>query len=241
MTAVWSLEWRLALTDRRRFALSALVPFLLAISVATGVAGPAPAAAVYLVIFLSFAVFGSALPVRWEGERGMVGRVVRGGVPAGRYLLARTAAGASIDLLQLTPALLVVAVAGETSALGLLAAFAALALALWVGGLVGVLVAGASRSLAETGLVAALAILLLAHMSGVFEDPSPGSGLGALEALSPFEALHEALTGAIGSGAVSALGATLAWAVFLAVLVGVAGGRIEQALARVARGGLEGV
>ena len=241
MSAVWWLEWRLARADVRRFVLSALVPLLIAASIATGVAAPAPAAAVYLVIFLSFAVFGSALPLRWDGERGMAGRTVRGGVPAGSYLLSRAAAGATIDLVQLTPALVVAALVAGGSAGALFGAFTALALALWLGGLVGVLAAAISRSLAETGLVAALAVLVLAHSSGVFEDPAPGSALAVLEAISPFRVLHESLLElTVGASAVG-FRTALVWALLLPALVGLMGERIVAVLGRISRGGLEGV
>jgi len=241
MMAVWSLEWRLALTDRRRFVLSALVPLLIASSVATGVAGPAPAAAVYLVVFVAFAVFGSALPIRWDGERGLVGRIVRGGVPAGRYLLGRSVASASIDAAQLTPAVLIACFAAHGSVAALVVVFVALGVSLWLGALVGVLVASLSRSLAETGLVAALAVLVLAHSSGVFEDPAPGSILATVEALSPFRALHESLQG-VAVGAVGAgFGSAIVWAALLALLVALLGERLTRSLSRIARGGLEGV
>lgn len=238
---VWWLEWRLALSDRRRFVLIALVPLLVVVSVATGVAAPEPAAAVYLVVFLAFGVLGSALPLRWDGERGLVERVVRGGVPPGRYLLARAGAGASVDLVQLTPALAVAALLAGASPGALLTAFLALALSLWLASLVGVLAAGLSRSLVETGLAAGVAVLLLAHGSGAFEEPPIGSPLGAVEELSPFRMLYASLlgmtTGVSGTAPVVALG----WAVLLPIVVAVLAPAIIGALARVARGGLEGV
>ena len=241
MRAVWWLEWRLALTDRRRFALSAIVPLLIAASVASGVAAPAPAAGVYLVLFVAFAVLGSALPLRWDGERGLVDRVVRGGVPGGRYFLARAGAGAAIDLVQLTPALVVVALTNGGSATSLVGAFAALAVSVWLAGLVGVLAAALSRSLAETGLVAALAVLLLAHSSGVFEDPAPGSLLAGIEAASPFRVLHESLLNLTVGASATGVAAAMVWALLLPALVGLLGERIAAPLSRVTRGGLEGV
>jgi hypothetical protein len=242
MTAVWWLEWRLALTDGRRFTLSTLVPLFIVAAVATGVVAPEPAAAVYLVIFIAFAVFGSALPLRWDGERSLVGRVIRSGVPAGRYLLARVGAGAAIDLVQLTPALVVAAALASGASLGpLLAAFLALAVSVWLGGLVGVLVAALSRSLAETGLVAALAVMLLAHSSGVFEDPAPASMLAAVEAASPLRMLHESLLDLTVGASATGVGAALVWAVLLPALVGLLGEQIATSLSRVTRGGLEGV
>lgn len=241
MIAVWAVEWRLALTDRRRFVLSALVPFLIAASVATGVAEAESAAAVYLVVFLAFAVLGSALPLRWDGERGMVRRAVRGGVPAGSYLLGRAAAGAAIDLVQLTPALVVAGVAVGGSPGAFAVALVALALSVWVAGLVGVVVAAVSRSLAETGLVAALAVLLFAHVSGAFQEPAAASPMAVLEAVSPFHALHAALldltVGSPGGG----LWATLAWAVLLPGGVALFGDWLSKHLSRVGRHGLEGV
>lgn len=241
MMSVWAVEWRLALTDRRRFVLSALVPFLIAASVATGVAEAEPAAAVYLVIFLAFAVLGSAIPLRWDGERGMVRRVVRAGVPAGRYLLGRAGAGAAIDAVQLTPALVVVGVVagGSPGALGI--AFVTLALSVWIAGLVGVVVAAASRSLAETGLVAALAVLLFAHVSGAFQEPAAGSPMAALVSASPFHALHTAILDLTVGSAGGGLGATVAWAVLLAGGVALVGERLSKCLGSVGRGGLEGV
>jgi hypothetical protein len=194
-----------------------------------------------LIIFIAFAVFGSALPVRWDGERGIVSRVVRGGVPAGRYLVARAGAGATIDLVQLTPGLMVAGLASGGSAGTLVAAFVALALSVWIAGLIGALAAALSRSLAETGLVAALAVLLLAHASGVFEEPAAGSPLAALEPLSPFRALHEALVALPVGASPGGMGAALVWAVALPALVLLLGERLTASLGRVMRRGLEGV
>lgn len=241
MTAVWWLEWRLALTDRRRFVLTTLAPLLIVLSVATGVAAPEPAAAVYLVIFLTFAVLGSSLPLRWDGERGLVGRAVRGGVPAGRYLLARAGAGATVDLAQLTPALLVAALGGGGSPGALVTAFVGLAVSSWLGSLVGVLAAAVSRTLAETGLVAALAVLLLAHGSGAFQDPPAGSPLALIEALSPFRMLHESLLQLTTGVPATGVEAALAWALLLPLVVWMLRARITTSLGSVARGGLEGL
>jgi len=241
VTAVWGIEWRMALNDRRHFVLSALVPLAIAAAVATGVAAPRPAAALYVVVFLTFSILGAALPLRWDGERGIVRRVVRGGVPAGRYVILRAGAGATIDLVQLTPALLVVALAGGASPRAVVVALAALALSVWIGGLLGVLAAAVSRSLAETGLVAALAVLLFAHSAGAFEAADAGSLLAWIEALSPFRVLHEAMLDLTVGVTPNGLVAALLWAVLLPSLVWVLGDRIASSLGRVGRGGLAGV
>jgi hypothetical protein len=240
VTAVWWLEWRLALTDVRRFALTALVPLLIAVIVATGPAAPGPAAAAFLMIFLSFAVLGSAVPLRWDGERRLLGRIVRGGLTARRYLLSRAAAGATIDLAQLAPALAVAVLVGGGSAWASAGALVALAVALWIGGLVGMLAAAISRSLTETVLVAGVAVLVLAHGSGVFGDTAPGSALAAMEAASPFRLLHESLLEPTPGTWAAGLGAALAWALLLPALVALLGDRIVAALGVVSRSGLEG-
>lgn len=241
MTAAWSLEWRLALTDRRRFLLSALLPLAIAASVATGVAAPRPAAAVLLVLFVTFSVLGTALPLRWDGERGIVARVVRGGGPAGRYLLLRTGAAATIDLVQLMPALLAVALVGGASPGSVVVALVALALAVWIGCLVGLLIAALSRSLVETGLVASVAVMLLAHASGAFETAVSGSLLEVVEALSPFRALHAALLDVTVGGAPAGFVTAVAWAALLPGLVWWLGDRLSTSLGRAGAAGLEGV
>jgi hypothetical protein len=238
--AVWSLQWRLALTRKRVFILNFVVPLTVVLPVATGAVPPEAAAGVYVVLFAAFAVFGSAIPLRWEGQRAMSARVVRAGVGASNYLLQRAAAGALLDTLQLTPALLLAAVAVGASPGDVLVVFPALAATVWVSGLVGVIVAAASRSLTETSLFAAVSVPLLAHMSGVFRAPAPGSYQELLESGSPFRALHEGLLDMTVGAPAGGGGALLAWALVLPVAVGLLGPRLHAGLGRVSRGGLEG-
>lgn len=238
--AVWGVQWRLALTRKRVFILNFVVPFTLVLALATGAVPPGAAAGVYVVLFTAFAVFGSAIPLRWEGQRGMTSRIVRAGVGPSSYLLQRAAAGAVLDTLQLTPALLVAAVAVRASAGELMAAFFALAATVWIAGLVGVIVAAASRSITETALFAAVTVPLLAHMSGVFRAPAPGSYQAVLESGSPFSALHRTLLDMTVGGGGGAGGAVVLWAVALPIAVGLLGPRLYAGLGRVNRGGLEG-
>lgn len=240
--AVWWVEWRLALTRLRPFAVGMVVPLGFVVPLATGAVSNAAAAAWYAVLFTAFAVLGSALSLRWEGERGMSRRIVRGGVPAWSYLLQRAGAGATIDLVQLTPALLFAAAATGGSAADAATAFLVLGAGLWIGGLVGVLVAGASRSLGEAALFGVLASLLLDHASGVFRTPAPGSSGAHLEGLSPFRAVHESLlevtTGMPWGGGAS----LLAWAILLPGIVALLAPAVDTRLLRRGRmTGLEGV
>ena len=106
----------------------------------------------------------------------------------------------------------------------------ALAATVWVANLVGVLVAAATRSLAEAALFSAVSTLLLLHASGVFRTPLPGSFGAAVKSVAPFRALHEALLAMsmmtpVGGG--TALGI---WCVVTAVVTGVLAGQLTGSL-----------
>lgn len=239
-SAVWSLQWRLATSRKRVFILNFIVPLTLVLPVATGAVPPVAAAGVYSVFFVAFAVFGSALPLRWEGQRGMSARVVRAGVGPSSYLLQWAAAGAALDTLHLTPALLLAAFTASAEPAQLGNAFLALAGTVWVGGLLGILIAAASRSIAETALFAAVTVPLLAHMSGVFRTPLPDTLSAALESISPLRVLHEDFLEITISAPPAGGVALLLWALALPALVWLLGPKLQSALGRQIRGGLEG-
>ncbi len=239
-SAVWGLQWRLAFTRKRVLILNVVIPLTVVLPVATEAVPAGPAAGIYAVLFAAFAMFGSALPLRWEGQRGMSARVVRSGVTPSSYLLQRIGAGAVLDTLQLIPALLLAAVAAGATVPQVGRALIALAGTVWVCGLIGSVIAAASRSITETALFAGAAVPLLAHMSGVFNTPEDGSLSSSFESASPFRALHEALlemtTGAAPGGGLG----LLLWVLLLPVPVSLLGPWILGALSRTTRGGLEG-
>ena len=210
---VWGLEWRLALSRRRDLTLRIMAPLSVVLVIATGAVPATAGAASYAVLFVAFGVFGTALSLLRDGERGITSRVVRGGVSPTSYLLQRAAAGAALPLVQLLPAALVAAEFLHASTLEVLIALVALAGSLWIGSLLGVVVAAVGRSGTEVAIVCGVGLVLLLHMSGVFHAPSP-DGLGAmLEAASPFRALHEAFLTMVAGGAVRGGVAAAAWAV----------------------------
>jgi hypothetical protein len=239
--AVWWVEWRLVGTRLRPFGVGTLAPLAIVVPMATGAVSTQLAAAMYTVVFTAFVVLGSAVPLRWEGERGMVARIEQGGVAPWSYLFQRTSVGAVVGLVQLTPALLVVAGAVGASAADAAVAFGALALSAWVGGLLGVLVAGASRAVGEAGLLGGLLTFLLTHMSGVFRTPAESSTGALLERVSPFRALHESLlemtTGAPWAGGT----ALILWAAVLPAAVAALAPPLVVALQRRAAGAFEGI
>ena len=94
MPPVWGVQWQLALTRKRVFILNFVVPFTLVLPIATGAVPTGAAAGIYVVLFTAFAMFGSAVTLRWEGQRGMSARIVRAGIAPSSYLLQRAGAGA---------------------------------------------------------------------------------------------------------------------------------------------------
>ena len=238
--AVWSLQWRLATTRKRVFILNVMVPLTLVLPVATGAVPPVAAAGVYVVLFVAFALFGSALPLRVEGQRGMSARVVRAGVGPSSYLLQRATAVAALDTLQLTPALLLAAFTAGAAPTQTLGALVTLAGTVWVWGFIGIIIAAASRSITETALFAAVTVPLLAHMSGVFRTSAPDTTSALLEGVSPLRALHEDLLEMIIAVPSAGGVALLIWAILLPSLVWLLGPQLVAALDRQTRGGLEG-
>jgi hypothetical protein len=238
---VWALEWRLALARPRFFVLGLLLPLSLVLPVATGAAPVDRAAGAYTMLFVALTVLGSALPLRWDGQRGMARRLVRGGMRPWSYLLQRAGAGATRDFVQLVPALLVICLAGDGTWLDGFGLAGLVLATVWIAALLGVLSAAFSRSLPEAALVGGLVVILLGHLSGVFWAPAEGSLGALLETVAPFRALHEFMVGLAMDRPRAGGRALLLWAVLLPALVSMLGGRLHSALCRRESGGLEGV
>ena len=196
---VWSLEWSVALRRRRLFAFNALIPLLLVGPIAFSPAPAQHAAAVYTVLFVIFGTFGSCIPFIRDGESGLLARFTMSGITARSLLAERVAAGVALDTVQLSPSLVVIALAsGNPAQFG--SVLWTLVLSLLVANLIGVWAAALARSMAEGALFAAVSSLLLLHAAGSFRTPDTGT-LGAhLETLSPFRLLREALLGVTGGG-----------------------------------------
>lgn len=229
---VWGLEWRLALSRKRDLTLRIVAPLSLVLVVATGAVPAAVGAASYVVLFVAFGVLGTALRLLRDGEEGITSRVVRGGVSPKSYLLQRAAVGAVLAFVQLLPAALVAAAFLNASTSEVLIALVALAGSLWIGSLLGIVVAAVGRSGTEVTVVCGVGLVLLLHMSGVFHAASPAGLGGMLEAASPFRALHEAFVTMVAGGAERGGLAAAAWALALPVLVGSLAPRLTAAMER---------
>jgi hypothetical protein len=229
---LWELEWRLALSQKRKLALRVLAPVSLVLVIATGALPPVAAVATYAVLFIAFGHFGTAFPALSDAESGIAQRVVRAGVSPASYLLQRAAACAALALVQLLPAVLVAAAFLNASASESLIALGALALCLWIGSLTGVMAAALSRSRTEMAVLCGASLTLLLHMSGVFSTPTEG-GMGAmLESAAPFRVVHEAFVTMVAGGAVGGGVAALVWALALPVVAWLLAPRLTAALQR---------
>lgn len=240
MTAlIWNLEWARTVKRRRLLYLNVAVPLLLVAPIALGDAPAQHAAVAYATLFVFFATFGSAIPAVRDGTSGLLGRILMTGTAPHRLTIERTLAASILDLSQLLPSLLLIAVVTRPGLNQTAGAILALALALVTANMVGAWVAALARSIAEAALFGAVLSLLLLHASGVFRTASPGSVGALIELVSPYRALHELTLGlAGGSGALAAgasLSAALLWAGIGTVLTGLAGAWI---LGRLARRGL---
>jgi hypothetical protein len=205
---IWLLEWRIALASRRLFAFNVVVPLLLAAPVALGGAPAAHAAIVYTLLFTFFGVFGAAIPLARDAHSGLLDRLLLAGCEPRSLFLMRISANATIDLVQLAPVILLIPFAAGRGPLHALILGAAAAAALLAGNAIGAAIAALARSFAETALFSSLVCLFLAHGSGVFRSPAPGSAAAAVEPLFPFAHLHAAVQAAVG---IPAPGTASAW------------------------------
>ena len=211
------MEFRIALARPRLVVLNVMVPVVLVLAISLGGAPGFHAAAVYTVLFTLFGTFGSSIPLVRDAESGLFGRIIRAGVPPSHFLIERAVGGSAIDALQLLPAL-TIATFGSISLNEWTRAVLVLWSSVWIANLLGNLVAAVARSLAETALFSAVTALLLLHLSGVFRTPLPQSSWAAVEALSPFQALHETLlAGLMGTTTELSLGLVV-WVLILPVL-----------------------
>jgi hypothetical protein len=229
---VWGLEWRIVLSQKRELALWLLTPLAIVLVLGTDAVSPLTAAACYAILFTSSGALRTLLPLLRDGERGMAARVIRSGVSPSLYLVGRAAAGASVSLVLLLPSVVAAAFFLRASFAEALLTLAALAITLWSVSLISVLAAAAGRSRGEAVGLSGVILLLLLHMSGVFRVP-PTGGLGAaLEAASPFRALHETFVAMVSGGLPAGGVAELAWGIGLAALIMALAPVLPLALAR---------
>lgn len=201
---MWGLRWRVAASRRRLFIWNILVPVLLLLPVAFSRAAAPHRAAIVSVFVVLFGTFGSCIPLVRDRARGWNQKVWLTGYRSRPWLTERIAAATTLDLAELTPALLLLflgaGLGSATGAEGFVSALPAVALALLAANLLGALVAAFVASIAEATLVCGATALYALHFSGVFRSADPDSWVWYVERAAPFRPLVTMLREALSGG-----------------------------------------
>jgi hypothetical protein len=118
-------------------------------------------------------------------------------VTPGRLLIERLSTGAAIDLLQVTPVLLLIALRHPSAFAWWPALLLSTAAVLLIGNLMGAVASTLSDSPGEVMLYVFIVLLPLLYLSGVF-TPFTQPALLVVSRLLPLSYLHESLLGALG-------------------------------------------
>jgi hypothetical protein len=199
------LEFHRAVRRRRALLLNVIVPLALIAALPAGNAPPAHAAVVCGVLFAFFGTFGSAIPLVRDAETGRLGSLLFAGAGPRALLLERICGNALLDLLQLAPSALVLAVAYGGNALPAL--LGCLAAALLAANVLGTWIAVLTRSIGEAALVGSISALVLLHLGGAFRTPMADTWQETVAPLSPFYYLQRATSAAFGATPVEGISA----------------------------------
>ena len=222
---VFQLELAAAMAGRRTLAARLGLPMLLGLPFTLGgmPAGVKAAGLVMLVLFVSF--FGAAVATVRRREDGRLDRLRLLPIPAWLVRLDLLLAGAAVDVLQLAGVFILFMLinASQVTAAGLLTLAGGLAAVVVLLNLAGMLLASALRNNPEVHLAGALAVGLLAFVSGVF--PVPARLAGWIETIAPWNPvarLSAALRGvAEGAAAPDAASVIVSGAVILVLVAAV--------------------
>lgn len=188
----WSLEWSTAIARRRLFAWNVAVPLLLLAPIAFSAAAAPHRAAVYAVFIAFFGTFGTCIPLIRDGASGWIEKQRLTGYGDHRWIAERVAAGVTLDMAQLLPAVMLLAIASEAPGASVLPIAVGGVLGLIAASLIGVVVAAVVRSLAEGALACAAVALFTLHFSGVFRSAPSGTWAGDVQSFGLFGPLAEA-------------------------------------------------
>ncbi len=195
---IWKSEWIAAGRRKRLLVLNIVIPFALVVPIAFSSAPSAHAAAVFTVLFVLFGTFGSSIPLIRDGESGLLARYALAGAHPGGLILQRVLASAALDVLELTPSIVLIIVARGASPAQVGSLMLAFAAAVLTANLLGAWAAAVARSVAEGALFSAVSALLLLHFAGTFRSPAPGTWGATAERWIPFRPLHDSLLAVTG-------------------------------------------
>jgi hypothetical protein len=191
-------ELLVTLARRRALALKVGIPLVLAIPLVAGGAPSFWAATLLTVLVAMVGAVGSAVTLARARQSGLLVRLSMVPRPGWRVLGGVIGAGALVDLLQLLPVIVLVAVAGGAGPSWWLALVAAALAALLCGSLLGCLVSALAGGVGEVLLDVCVLLAPLLFLGGLFTGV-PRLGWGWTAAMvDPFGELASAFIGALG-------------------------------------------
>ena len=195
---IWQRELCEFVGRRRALAIKLAFPALLAAPLVFSSAPPAYVALALTMLLAMISALGSGAVLSRERVGGLTARYRVLPVRPGALALERVAAMASIDLLQVVPVLVLVALRHPGQAAwwpGLVVATVAVLL---TGNVLGAVASRLTTSPGEVMLMVLIPLLPALFLSGVFV-PATDPWLSTVSRFLPFTYLHEALAGSLRS------------------------------------------
>jgi ABC-2 type transporter len=192
--------WQRELVEfaQRRRALVIKLAFPLVFGIPLVLAAPPLYAALSLTMLIAIiGALGAGAVLTRERQTGLTLRYRTLPVTPGRLLIERLATSALIDLVQLTPVLVLIALRHPSQFAWWPPLLLGTAAVLLIGNLMGAVASTLSDSPGEVMLYVFIPLLPLLYLSGVF-TPLTQPALLAVSRLLPFSYLHESLQGALG-------------------------------------------
>jgi len=192
--------WQRELVEfaQRRRALVIKLAFPLVFGIPLVIAAPPLYAAVTLTMLIAIiGALGAGAVLSRERLSGLTLRYRTLPVTPGRLLIERLSTSAVIDLMQVMPVLLFVALRHPSEFAWWPALVLSTAAVLLIGNLMGAVASTLSDSPGEVMLYVFIPLLPLLYLSGVF-TPLTQPALLVVSRLLPFSYLHESLLGALG-------------------------------------------
>jgi len=192
--------WQRELVEfaQRRRALTIKLAFPLVVGIPLVFAAPPFYAAMSLTMLIAIVgTLGAGAVLTRERQSGLTLRYRTLPVTPGRLLIERLSTSALIDLLQMIPVLVLIAVRHPSQFAWWPSLLLSTAAVLLLGNLMGAIASTLSDSPGEVMLYVFIPLLPLLYLSGVFttlEHPA----LLVISRLLPFSYLHESLLGALG-------------------------------------------
>jgi hypothetical protein len=192
--------WKRELVEfaQRRRALVIKLAFPLVFGIPLVIAAPPLYAAITLTMLIAIiGALGAGAVLSRERLSGLTLRYRTLPVTAGRLLIERLSTSAVIDLMQVMPVMLLIALRRPSEFAWWPALVLSTASVLLIGNLMGAVASTLSDSPGEVMLYVFIPLLPLLYLSGVF-TPLTQPALLVVSRLLPFSYLHESLLGALG-------------------------------------------